>query len=125
MSDRDILEDDLNRLRRENRWIPLTHEEADAELAATADEPLDEAALDALVGSAISGEVLPSSLKPEDSRTAEEPLEHNKQALLFNRNPDDDTGELAERPEEPPPEEPQVGGKDDPERDPPTGVPHG
>jgi hypothetical protein len=122
MSKRHLLLGDLNQLRREKRWRPLTHQEADTEIADTPYQPLSEAIIDDLVHSAKLGGDLPMSLNSPNSWMTENDIaDYDPQALLLNWVPDeggvlDEGGEgLVEDFEEPSGQE----GSSDVENEPP------
>jgi hypothetical protein len=102
MSKRDLLSVDLNQLRREERWRPLTPQEADAEMVNTLDQPLSETFIDALVRSATLGGELPISLNLTNSWMTENELaDYDRQALLLNHVPDEDGEDFVKDFEEP------------------------
>jgi hypothetical protein len=86
VNDPDPLRRDLDRLRRKNKWCPLTPEEAEAELKAAPDEPFDEDEIAALVGLVRSGQIEPTPPEPELWTGDEQLDEVEEDVLQLNRN---------------------------------------
>ncbi|OAI41698.1 hypothetical protein AYO40_02580 [Planctomycetaceae bacterium SCGC AG-212-D15] len=99
-SDPDPLGRDIARLRRKKGFCPMTPEEADAELAATPDEPLPPDEVERLLLAATSGvpdveEPLPDA--DTGWRNTEEVCDELEEEMLqLNRNAGDDDDETSD-----------------------------